>query len=171
MVLLGKMLQLFSFLLKAILKLFSKNAKYAHIQVYVYYVHTHTHTHIYIYIYIRYEWYSILYVSTKHHPCLAWHYPCHTRQVNVHLWCFFKLLKKTVVSMSRGVIVPMYMYNCKHTWRNTECNLSNLYRGINIPRYVLREAIRMNAVIQILSNENGLKELVIFTLKNKILKG
>ena len=142
-----------------------------HIYKYMYIIFTHTHTHIYIYIYIRYECYSILYVSTKHHPCLAWHYPCHTRQVNVHLWCFFKLLKKTVVSMSRGVIVPMYMYNCKHTWRNTECNLSNLYRGINIPRYVLREAIRMNAVIQILSNENCLKELVIFTLKNKILKG
>ena len=46
MVLLGKMLQLFSFLLKAILKLFSKNAKYAHIQVYVYYIHTHTHIYI-----------------------------------------------------------------------------------------------------------------------------
>ena len=58
MVLLGKMSQLFSFLLKAISKLFSKNGNCTHIQ---YYIHTHTHTHMYI----RYEWYSILNVSTK----------------------------------------------------------------------------------------------------------
>lgn len=157
MVLLGKMSQLFSFLLKAISKLFSKNGKCTHIQVY--YIHTHT--------YIYKVW------TVFHFKCLykTEHYPCHARQVNVHLWCFFKLLKKTIVYMSRGAIVPVYIYNCKHTWRNTVCNLGNLYRGINIPRYVLRGAIRMNGVIKILSSENCLKELVLFTLENKILKG
>lgn len=58
MVLLSKMLQLFSFLLKAIFKLLSKNGDCIHIHIYVYDVYSR--------IYKKYEWYySILNTSLQ----------------------------------------------------------------------------------------------------------